>query len=437
MQSRVVTRAASALLILMASLAAAHGAGAPVAAWPAGLAAWAAGALLWPRLDPRQRRQVAWLIGIGLLTLVVGAALGVRGAWLGVLTQNNALLGMLVGVSFLQLVGLGSDEGRLPRGRGALWRTLAGVHLFGAVINLSAVFIMGDRMSAAGRPLELRQAALLVRGFLAAAMWSPFFAAVAVALTYAPGSTLLGVVAAGAPFALLLLALAGYRLERELGAGTSGFVGYPMHVAALWLPVVLAVTVAAGRQWLPGWTALAVITVAAPAIAVLASLFRHGPVDTLRRVGDQAATRLPAMSGELALFLAAAVFASGLQSLISASGHWLPFAHFGAVQAALVLGVMIGAALIGVHAVISISLVSAWLSPIAPDPVLLATIFSQSWAVGLAVSPLSGIHLALQGRYGLPAAAMARANAAYGLRAYGLAALWLAAIAWWRGVALY
>ena len=50
-----------------------------------------------------------------------------------------------------------------------------------------------------------------------------------------------------------------------------------------------------------------------------------------------------------------------------------------------------------------------------------------------AVSPLSGIHLALQGRYGLSAREMARANAAYGLRAYGLAVLCLLLIAASRG----
>ncbi len=353
------------------------------------------------------------------------------------LTQNNALLGMLVGVSFLQLVGLGDGEERAPVGRGALWRSLAGVHLFGSVINLSAVFIMADRMAARSGGLQHFQAVLLVRGFLAAAMWSPFFAAVAVALTYAPGSTLGGVIMAGLPFALLLLLLSGRRLERELGSGLQDFVGYPMHFGALWLPALLAAAVTAGRQVLPGWSALAVITVTAPAIALLVTLLREGPAEALRRIGDQATSRLPAMSGELALFLAAAVFASGLHGLLRASGHWLPFDHFGALQAVLVLGLMIGAAMAGIHAVISITVASAWLLPLAPDPLLLASVFSMSWAIGLAVSPLSGIHLALQGRYGLPGGALARANAAYGLRAYGMAALWLGAIACWRDVALY
>jgi len=438
MSSGRADRNASVLLILMAALAALSGAGAPVPAWAAGLAAWAAGFHLWPRLGKRQKRQVAWLIGLGLAALAVATLLGAGRAWSGILTQNNALLGMLVGVSFLQLVGLdGRADERLPSGRGALWRTLAGVHLFGSVINLSAVFIMADRMIGREGRLSDGQAAVLVRGFLAAAMWSPFFAAVAVALTYAPGSSLAGVVAAGLPFAVLLLVLAGWRLERELGAELPGFVGYPMHLRALWLPLLLAVTVGLGRQVLPHWTALAVITVAAPAIAVLVTLARSGPAMTAKRLGDQARSRLPAMSGELALCLAAAVFASGLQGLLQASGHWLPFGHFGALQAAVVLAVMMGAAMIGVHAVISIAVVSAWLMPIDPDPVLLATVFSMSWAIGLAVSPLSGIHLAIQGRYGIPAAQMARGNGAYGLQAFGLAALWLVLVAAWRGVALY
>ena len=63
-----------------------------------------------------------------------------------------------------------------------------------------------------------------------------FFAAVAVAITYAPGASLAGVLAWGLPFAALLLVLAGYRLERELPAGGREFVGYPMRPGALGPP---------------------------------------------------------------------------------------------------------------------------------------------------------------------------------------------------------
>ena len=140
------------------------------------------------------------------------------------------------------------------------------------------------------------------------------------------------------------------------------------------------------------------------------------------------------MSGELALFLAAAVFASGLRSLMASTSLGMPFTHVGPLQAALLLALMIGFAMIGIHAVISISIVSAWTAPLSPDPVLMATVYCMSWAIGLAVSPLSGIHLALQGRYGLSAGSLARLNAVYGLLAYALATLWLLAIGAARGL---
>lgn len=431
--SRLRDTSAAMLLVLMASLAVLNGVGSGVPAWPAGLAAWAAALLLWPRLDLRQRRLVGLLIFIGVLALAWSSFNGQAAYWIDALTQNNALLGMLVGVSFLQLLGLADADERLPTGRRALWQTLFATHLLGAAINLSAVFIIADRIAPKGVPRP-DQAALLVRSFLAAAMWSPFFAAVAVAITYAPGASLAGVLAWGLPFAALLLVLAGYRLERELPAGGREFVGYPMRPGALWAPVVLAAAVGLMHLWFPSWSALAIITLVAPAIALAVTLWRSGVMQGAERIVRQARSRLPGMSGELALFLAAAVFASGLRSLMASTSLGMPFTHVGPLQAALLLALMIGFAMIGIHAVISISIVSAWTAPLSPDPVLMATVYCMSWAIGLAVSPLSGIHLALQGRYGLSAGSLARLNAVYGLLAYALATLWLLAIGAARGL---
>ena len=94
--------------------------------------------------------------GVMLLMLLVGVvgmgyAAGVGGVLPleKALATNQALLAMLAAVSFLRLISLPEvDAGEAdPRGRGALWRTLFGVHLFGSVINLSAVMILGDRQS--------------------------------------------------------------------------------------------------------------------------------------------------------------------------------------------------------------------------------------------------------------------------------------------------
>lgn len=418
------------LILLMMVFALCTGARLPVPAWLAGVCAWAACALLWPSLDKRQRATAAVLIGIGLLALGWAGWRSGHWPWQGVLTQNMALLGMLAAVSFLQLIGLAGDDRPLPRGPGALWRTLGGVHVFGAVINLSAVFIMADRMSG-GKSPSVVQTMALTRAFLAAALWSPFFAATAVAITYAPGATLGEMALAGVPLALLINYLAGRDLLKH-APEAQVFVGYPMRLSALWVPLGLAVMVVVGHYFWPHWTTLAIVSLCAPLMAVGVVLTRSGVTAGAAAVARHVHLRLPAMRGELVLFLAAAVFATGLDALIATQGGGLTPAHFGPLQSALVLAGMIGLCVIGVHAVISIAMVSAWLAPISPDPLLLAAVFTQCWAIGLAVSPMSGIHLALQGRYGLSAGALARGNARYCLQAYLAAVAVQVAIAGWR-----
>lgn len=412
-------------------LAIVHGAG-HLPAWPAGLAAWVAGVCLWPRLDRRQRRFAQVLGALGVVALLVAWWQGLPTPWLRVLTQNTALLGMLAAVSFLQLVGLGAAAEPPPEGRRARWQTLFGVHLFGAVINMSAVFIMAERM-AAGSRLSRTQAAMLSRGFLAAALWSPFFAAMAVALTYAPGARLGEVVAAGVPLALGVLWLAGRLPAGRADAGEAPFSGFPMRLGALWLPATLSVVVMLGHALLPGWSSLAIISAAALALAMLSAFFGSGLRAGTRRILDHAEHRLPAMSGELLLFLSAGVFATGLQALFAQGAAWMPFAHFGPLQAAVLLAVMMGLAALGIHTVVTIVMASAWLMPLSPDPLLLAMVFLQAWAIGLALNPMAGVHLSLQGRFGLAAVDLARANLRYALAAYLLAVLWLGVVGLWRG----
>lgn len=420
-----------AAMLLLALL---HGARTGLPAWPAGVAAWGAGIALWPRLDTAQRRFALILCGLGGLALLAAVWRGVRPEWGALLTQNTALLGMLAAVSFLQLVGVGKDgAGALPRGRRALWQTLAGVHVLGAVINMSVVFIIAERIAQGGR-LSLAQAALLARGFLLAALWSPFFGAMAVALTYAPGARLEELVLAGVPLAMLLLWLVVRTLPLATEDRERGFVGFPMRASALWLPLVLAAMVSAGLLWLPAWSSLAVISGAALAISVVAVLVADGPADGVERLAGHALRRLPAMSGELMLFLSAGVFATGLQALMQGASGWIPFGQFGPLQAALVLGVMVALAAVGVHTVITIVIAASWLAPLSPDPLLLAQVFLMAWSIGLALNPMAGVHLSLQGRFGLSALALARANMGYCLASYGLASLWLIATGAWRGL---
>ncbi|GAA3528659.1 hypothetical protein [Zobellella aerophila] len=380
-------------------------------AWP-GVAYGAASALLWPRLARRNRIQSLVLLALGVLCLLWGRLQGAGFELERLLAGNSALLSMLVAVSFLGLVSQPAEqEGeRLPRGKRAVGSTLMAVHLFGAVINLSAIFIIGDRL---GRRTALSrdQVLALVRGFSGAALWSPFFAAMAVALNFAPDAQLSAIWLVSIPLAALSLVFAFWQLCRCSGDGAAEFTGYPMHYGGLWLPMLLATAVFAMHEFYPALSVLAVITLLTPLLTLLVLPWRsREPLGVLSR---QVSGRLPQMANELMLFQCAGVLGYGLELLVSGLEGGLPLAGFGAFEAALSYGVIVLLSLVGVHPIISIAFVGSLLAPLAPDHSLLALAFLASWSLGAAVGPLSGMNLAIQGRYGVDSFKIMRWNLGY------------------------
>ena len=407
---------AGILLTLMIAASVAPG----VSLLPAGLLGWSAALLLNYRLGRRQRIQSAWLIGLGAAGMAWGALHGGPLNLGQALAGNQGLVSLLAAVSFLRLVtrpGGRDDRQPPPRGRKALWRTLIGVHLFGAVINLSTVVILGDRMATRGR-LGKRRALALTRGFAAAAFWSPFFSAMAAALTYAPGAQLGIVVLAGLPMAVLSLWLTAREIDPKNPALGASFIGYPMRFGALWIPGLLVAIVLGLHGLIPRWSILAIIALSAPllTVGILVTQQRRGAWPPLR---DHIRHGLAGTVNELALFLAAGVLAAGLISLMGQFGDWLPFERFGPSQASLLLLVMVGVAAFGVHPVISIAACGVWLAPLHPEPNLLAMTLLMAWAIGVPANPLSGLHLMMQGRYGIDGYAFLRWNAAYVLKCLG------------------
>jgi hypothetical protein len=401
------------LILLAILLSAANGVGLGLSAAAAGITFWLAGLLLAPRVVGLQRIQTLLMLAIGCAGLLYAWTNGGEPQWSKVLVANQALLAMLAGVSFLRLVTLpqsAADE-LDPRGPGALRRTLMGVHLFGSVINLSAVMILGDRQSRR-QPLAPLQATVLSRGFSLAAHWSPFFAAMGVALSNSPGAQLPVLSSVGLPVAALGLALTASQLSRR--ADAQAYVGYPMHFAALWIPGLLAFLVLLFHLSAPSIPILTLIS----GLAVLLTL---GVL--LARTRERAATRffghvregLPRMSGELLLFLAAGVLAAGIGSLVQSTGWGLQLSGFGATEASLMLLLMVGLSVVGVHPVISIATAHGLLTPLAPDPNLVGITYLMAWAQGVAISPLSGMHLGMQGRFGIDPRGFLRWNGSYTL----------------------
>jgi hypothetical protein len=394
-------------------LSVAYGLGFGVPVVFAGIAFWAAGFLLARRVIGLQRIQTLVMLLVGGTGLLYAWSSGGQVQLEKALAGNQALLAMLAGVSFLRLVSVPKIDAAEadPRGAAALRRTLLGVHLFGSVINLSAVMILGDRQSR-GRAMTALQAVVLSRGFALAAHWSPFFAAMGIALSNSPGAQLLVLSSVGLPVALLGLSVSAWQLSRW--QAVRDFVGYPMHFGALWIPALLASLVLLMHQLSPVTSVLTLIS-SLSVLLTLGTLLVRDISRAPARLSAHVQEGLPRMSGELLLFLAAGVLAAGIGSLVRSTDWTLDLIHFGATEASLLLLLMVGLSVVGVHPVISIATAHGLLAPLAPDPNLIGITFLMAWAQGVSISPLSGMHLGMQGRFGIDPRGFLRWNGSYTL----------------------
>ena len=382
------------------------------------LAAWIAGCAVWTRLPRRAQVQVGLMIGIGLACIAAAAGRGVEVDWGDVAGRSLPILTLLAGVAFLRLVYV-ADAARArgagaaaPRGFGAYLRTMAGVHLFGAVINMSALVVFAERLARSG-PLGRREVALLARSYSMVAYYSPFIGGVAVALGLVPGVrfpelVLTGVALAGVGF--LVVAVLG-RIEE--GEAISGFEGYPFRLESLWLPFVLVGSVAAAHWRWPSLSVLLLVALLAPLLAAAVLAARTGALGAMRTVARFALTDLPGMSGELTLFLAAGVLGGGLTALVAAYPSMVPAFALDPATGTVALAGIVLCAMAGVHPLVSVTALVAVTLPASPDPTLLAVVCVTGWGIGSAAGPYSGINLVLAARCGASSWLFARWNVVY------------------------
>ena len=396
----------------MIGLSLAHGMSrGAVPAWPAGLLAWCIGGLLLITVPRFQQVQFGLMSGCGLVALAFALLHGAGGGLVALLEGNQALLAMLATVSFLRVVThTGEQPGeQLPRGRGAVVQTLLATHLFGAVINISAAFIIGQRVARDGSLTPL-QAKVISRAFVAAACWSPLFAAMAVVLHYVPGVDMFAVSRVNLVLAVLLLAWSAWELGRD--PTVDEFVGYRLHRAALHGPVLLSVLVIACYNLPTGWPILTSIVIAAACCVALVRA-PHPWRDTRRLLVHHVERELPRMGGEFALFLGAAVLGAGIGTL-AASGHYeLVIDPVRARDGVPLLIVLVLLTLVGIHPVISVATLAGLFPPTLSAPDLVGIVVLMAWSVALGTSPFSGTTLAMQGRFGIPATHFLRWNGRY------------------------
>ncbi|WP_415719347.1 hypothetical protein [Maridesulfovibrio sp.] len=359
--------------------------------------AWLVVIVEWNRLPSGSRMQASFLMSAGIAALIFSAQKGIFPGWGKVLTQNLQLLPMFIAVSFLSLTNPVDPEEQLPSGKRSIAATAIGTNLIGGVINLSIMFVFGDRL-VRRQTLSKAQAILLGRSFCAAAWWSPFFLSAGVALTYAPGMQYSRIILPG----IILSATALCYTIVELGfVRKVEFTGYPVRKESLTVPLLLAVTVIGAHYFFPELGMIMLICIIAPPAAILLMCGRP----RIQHLHDFITHRIRSTVSQFVLFLTAGIFSAGISSIIQVYPEIFDFAGttFNPTLFALISALLISMGLIGVHPLVGISIVSPLLLPLQPDNSQLAFLFLTCWAISTGSSPLSGVGLVLSSRYRVPA----------------------------------
>ena len=398
--------------------------------WLAGIAAWLAALLLFADTSRVLKIQVSLILLIGIAMIVYARRHSVLVDTDALISANTGLMTMIAAVGFLRLVVIPETEQQenLPVGRKAFLQTIVGLNISSSIINISAPILISDRIHRK-HPLDRFTAQTFTRIFCGVSSWSPFFAAMAVVLTYVSEASLLWIIVAGFPF--MLIGFIGVYLEARIRfpQELESFVGYPTHLSALKVPAILIITVVLISLLLPTTPILVLISISALLVTCSILILRHSMAGSIQRLKTYVVNGLPRIVNELCLFLAAGVLAGGISALITHGVFENPFSQFDAITAAEVLAIMLLCAFCGVHPIIMISSFAPMIMTLNPDPNLLAATFLFAWHLGTCSNPLSGTNLVFQGRYGIAGWKLAFWNWPYAIAMLVIGAIWLQIVA--------
>ena len=144
------------------------------------------------------------LISVDIAGLRYSLVKGGPDPFFQLINSNTQLLAMLTTVRFLSLIATPTNQikKKLPLAeKKGLISTLASGHFFSAIINISALLMIAEKLSHA-RNIDKRTVSLLTINFAMCALWSPFFAAMAYTLSLVPNMHMLTVMSVGAPMGL-------------------------------------------------------------------------------------------------------------------------------------------------------------------------------------------------------------------------------------------
>ena len=370
----------------------------------------------------------------------LGTSLWLMGVWRGhepslqsTFSVNQTIVAMILAVSFVTIVAKPRSESP-PRliGIPAVFRTALASHLLGSVINLSAVTIVGDQLKK-GRTLSLPDALLLSRTYSVGAYWSPFWAAAAVALAFAPGADVSVLVLMGFSAAMGALVLGTWGVARRLGPEVAQYKGYALNPTVIALPVALVSSVVTTHFLWPEVKTTNLVLMSALGLTFVVLAWEK-PRGFTKALFNHAIDVLPAMRSESILFAGAGVLASGFAAFLPTAEVEIPDVVFGVLFAWLAMISVIILSTLGVHQIISIGVLATVTAPLAPNPTLFAMACTIAWGTSAALSPISGLNLFIMGRYRVDAGSLSRGNLLYALGVVVIAAPVLVAVAAQQGV---
>ena len=415
----------------------------------------AAAAFLWrerSRLPPSIRRVTLALGAITLLLLPFAAAPGQS------LSKGIAIGGLMA--SIISSVTLMARAALAAPQTGVVARHLLATgmrsryllvslacQLFGGLMGLAGVSMLMD-MATKGEVLveedRLSMLAAIMRSFAAATMWSPMFSNVTILLALYPGLTWATVVplclAMAACSIVLGTLLEMRRLRHRTLAAPLPMPRAPLYRALLPMLVAMAVFLAAVialTHALQVAVVAGIVLLIPFAVLVLHALQAQGPAPLAqaRQRLFEDYQKLPALAGEVALFMAAGCGGTVIASVIPpawtmAIGSVLATSPFLACLA--LIAIVIGLAFLAVHPVLTVVLVGTALPPAMvglPVTVHMATIL-VAWGVASYATPFSMIALMVHRYSGYSVTDVTvKLNRGFALIYLGLATLFLGTIA--------
>ncbi len=150
---------------------------------------------------------------------------------------------------------------------------------------------------------------------------------------------------------------------------------------------------------------------------------KKGLKEAISKFNTHLIDELPRMKTELSLFLVAGMFGISISSILMGLNLDLPFKVFDWQIASILLFIFIVLAFVGIHPIITIAIIGAFLSGV--NHTLLAITFLMAWSTTVSTSPFSGQNLTIVARYNFEAREIFRLKVFYAFKMYLICTLFL------------